>query len=296
MKQILYEFLVSMWPTRKGQMRWLNFVTRILCIQAYGLLKQNLVGDYKLRLDPGDANDRYYYFNMVGAGYTFLMQQLLRPGDCVIDVGVNVGYFSVICAQCVGSEGKVHAIEASPYMVERFCQCIEEVAGSPIKIYHSAVWRSSGEISFNVATNSGWSSLNENATFETKTSVIVPAITLDEFVIREGVQKVRVLKLDIEGAEPDALMGASMLLKSGIVDYVLLEVEPYRLKAFGYTGLDLANLFEKNGYRPVCMIENDAVVPLTKERLIPGAFNCDYLYVLNKFYESTVATLSKVRG
>jgi len=219
------------------------------------------------------------------------MERLLNPGDCVIDVGVNVGYFSVVCAQWVGFKGKVHAIEASPVMFERFRQCVAEVAGGPIRVYHSAVWQSSGVVSFHVATNSGWSALRENATFETLTTVQVSAITLDEFMLRENIQRVRVLKLDIEGAEINALMGAPALLKSGIVDYILVEVEPNRLKAFGHTGQELAYLLEQNGYHPVCMIDNDAVIPLTEDRRIPGSSNCDYLYAQDKLYQSTVTLL-----
>jgi FkbM family methyltransferase len=295
LKHTLYEILIPMWSFRRGQTRWLNLVTQVLDIRAYGFLKQKRVGNYKLRLDPGDPNDLEYYFQRVGAGYSFLMKRLLRPGDCVIDVGANVGYFSAVCAQRVGFEGQVYAIEASPFLAERLRQCVAEVAGGPIRVYHSAVWRSSGVVSFNAASNSGWSSLRENATFETLATVQVPAITLDDFVLRENIQRVRVLKLDIEGAEIDALMGAEELLKSGIVDYILVEAEAYRLKVFGYTGQDLAYLLEQNGYRPVCMIENDAVIPLTEDQSIPGSSNCDYLYAQDKLYQSTVALLFKGR-
>jgi len=291
MKQTFYEILVPLWPFRRGQTRWLNLVSQVLGIRAYGFLKQKRVGDYKLRLDPGDANDLQYYFQRVGAGYSFLMKRLLRLGDSVIDVGANVGYFSAVCAQCVGFEGQVHAIEASPFLVERLRQCVAEVAGGPIRVYHSAVWRSSGVVSFSAASNSGWSALRENATFETLATVQVPAITLDEFVAREDIHRVRVLKLDIEGAETDALIGAPKLLKSGIVDYILVEAEPNRLKAFGHTGQELAYLIEQNGYRPVCMIENDVVMPPTEDRRIPGSSNCDYLYAQDKLYQPTVTLL-----
>ncbi|MCK9401164.1 MAG: hypothetical protein M0Q51_14380 [Bacteroidales bacterium] len=105
LKQTLYENLIPLWPIKRGKTRWLNLVTGVLGIQAYGFLKKKQVGDYALRLDPGDLNDRIYYFKMVGAGYLFLMERLLRRGDCVIDVGVSVVYFSASCALRVHSEG-----------------------------------------------------------------------------------------------------------------------------------------------------------------------------------------------
>jgi FkbM family methyltransferase len=284
--QKLYEIMVPIWPFHRGQTRWLNIVTRVLGIRAYGYLKKRRVGDYNLLLDPGDPNDLQYYFYKVGAGYSFLMARLLRAGDCVIDIGANVGYFSALCAQRVGSEGRVHAIEASPMLIERLRQCVAEVDDGPIRIHHLAAWKSSGMISFNVASNSGWSALIENDTFETAAKVQVRAINLDEFVQREEIQRLRVLKLDIEGAEIDALIGAPKLLMRGQVDNILIEVEPNRLKAFGHTGQELADLAKENGYLPVCIIENDVIIPVTEDRRIPGSSNCDYLYVREELYKS----------
>ncbi len=291
-KHTLYEVLIPLYPFRKGQTRWLNTVTKALGISAYGSRKKKQVGIYALLLDPGDQNDRHYYFNMVGAGYKFLLERLLRQGDCVIDVGVNVGYFSAISAQFVGTKGQVHGIEASPIMIGRLRQIVAEVSNGPIQFHHSAVWKSLGNVNFNIATNTGWSSLKENDTFETATQVSVQAITLDRFVTRESIKKVRVLKLDIEGAEIDALLGGHDLLSSGLVDYILVEVEPHRLKAFGHTGKELAALMEQNNYCPVCIIENDTIIPLTENRQIPGAFNCDYLYTKEILYSSTIKLLN----
>lgn len=279
-KNIIYETLIPLWPIRRGKTRWLNLVTRVLGIRPYGFLKQKRVGYYKLLLDPGDSNDLHYYFQNVGAGYSRLMKRLLKPGDCVIDVGANVGYFSAMCAKFVGPRGKVHTIEASPFLFERLNKCFTGVVDGPIKAYHLAIWKSAEMVSLNIASNSGWSALCENDTFKTEAKVEVPAITLDEFVMRENIRNVRLLKLDIEGAETDALIGASKLLKSGKVDYILLETEPNRLKAFGHTGQELASLMEGNGYFPVCRIENDRVVPFLKDRDMPGSSNCDYLYAL----------------
>lgn len=290
-RQTLYEILVPMWPFRRGQTRWLSLVTRVLGIRAYSFLKQKQVGEYKLRLDPGDTNDFYYYFQKTGKGYLYLMKRLLRPGDCVIDIGANIGHFSAVCAQYVGSKGQVHAIEASPLLVERLRQCVAEAPNGPIGVYHLAVWKSSGLIPFNIASNSDWSALRENPTFETAATVEVPAITLDEFVLREDIKKVRVLKLDIEGAETDALIGSPKLLKSGAVDYIMVEAESNRLKVFGHTGQELAELVESNCYRPVCVIEKDIIMPVMANRPIPDYSSYDCLYAKEELCESTAALL-----
>jgi FkbM family methyltransferase len=45
---------------------------------------------------------------------TYFISSVLKPGDVFIDVGANIGYFTMLAAKCVGASGKVYAIEASP--------------------------------------------------------------------------------------------------------------------------------------------------------------------------------------
>jgi FkbM family methyltransferase len=208
-----------------------------------------------------------------------LMSRLLRPGDHVIDVGANVGYFSAVCAKLVGEQGAVHSIEASPILFQRLRGCVEENPGGPIRLHHFAVWNTSTVIPFNIATVSGWSSLKQNPTFQTDRVVEVQAITLDEFVQGEALDHARVIKMDIEGAEVDALLGARNILRQQRADFFLLEAETNRLRAFGHRGEDIADIMARNGYEPVCIIASDHIGPVTKARSIPGYFNGDFLYV-----------------
>jgi len=292
LKHLAYETLIRLWPISKGQTRWLNIVSQALDIQPYGYFKYKAVGRYRLRLDPGDANDRLFYFDMFGSGYTLVLSRLLRLDDCVIDVGANVGHFSAIAAQHVGLKGRVNAIEANPGLAERLRQCVAEVPEGPIRIRHAAAWHSSGSIAFHVAADvSGWSSLIQNPTFEAAYTVQVPAITLDEFVVQENIKEVRFLKLDIEGAETDALLGGTKLLNSDTLDCILVEADPHRLKAFGHSGKELNELLEHNGYRAVCVVQNKKVSRITEATRTPGAIVGDYLYARDPLYRYAVSEI-----
>lgn len=290
-KHAVFEMLVSTWPVPHLKPRWLRLCSEILQIRGYGYLKSRRVGAYRLRLDPGDDNDRHYYFGTTGHANARLAHRLLRSGDCVIDVGANVGHFSAVCAELVGMNGQVHSVEASPFLFNRLQECVSEVHDGPIHVHHAAVWSSKGQMTFHVATNSGWSSLLENATFQTAESVTVSAVTLDEFVSRENILHVRLLKLDIEGAEMDALLGAQECLARKIIDLVLLEAEPHRLKAFGRTGSEIATLMEQCKYVPAAFIEGDEIERVTDDKRVPGSFNGDYLYVRRSLYEDVVEVL-----
>lgn len=292
MRQALYEILFPAWPVGvRGKTRWLNLLTAVLDIEPYGFLKFRQVGRYRLRLDPGDRNDRHYYFGMVGHAYGRLLHALLKAGDTVVDVGANVGNFSAISAEVVGEKGRVCAIEPNPGLYERLSTMIAEAPNGPIKVHHAAVWSSCGSMEFHIATETGWSSLRENPTFEKDRSVNVDTITLDNFVSKENLSRVVLLKLDIEGAETDALLGAKESMEKGVFDHILLEAEPQRLAAFGRSGQEIATLMKQFGFEPVAIIREDQLQAVSERDKIPGAFNGDYLYCRRPLVGTTLQAL-----
>ncbi len=287
----LYELLVPQWPLPRGRGFWTKLVSSMLKIQPYGFFKTIPIGPYHLLLDPGDANDRSYYFSQAGTGYSLLLARLLRSGDKVVDIGANVGHFSATSALLVGSKGVVHAVEANPLLFKRLEAVSSAAMNSIIRVHHFAIWRTSGSVPLHVATVSGWSSLTHNDTFNTLEVVQVPAITLDELFLRESLEHVRLLKLDIEGAELDALSGGQGILGRELVDYVLLEAEPCRLQAYGHRGEEIAALMSKCGYRAVCAIDSDRLLPIAEVGETPGRFNGDYLYARSSLCKAAIESV-----
>lgn len=279
LNRFLYEYLVRLWPVRKGKSRWMAFIYNIFRICPYGVFKTMIVGNYQLRLDPGDPNDRCYYFSIAGYGYSKLMSKILRKGDNVIDVGANVGHFSTVCAKLVGERGKVYALEANPILYERLHDMIYKYPQGPLQVFHAAVWKDAGAVPFHIATNSGWSSVVKNNTFQESRSVEVPSWTLDDFARMKAIHHIRILKLDIEGAETDALLGASAFLNQGITDAILFEAEHFRLKAYGKKFSEIVSLMNAHRYEAVCALQGDKIIPISDQAQFKEPFNGDYLYV-----------------
>lgn len=291
LKRLTYEALVFLWPFKKGSSRWIVFISGLLKVGPYGYLKTRRVGSYKIFLDPGDANDLHYYFDKVGYGYSSLLKKILIQGDTVIDVGANVGYFSAIASMIVGDLGCVHAIDASPYMIKRLELMRASFNGGDIQIHHLAFWSSPGVAKFNIATNSGWSSLRENPTFTTHTQVEVQLQTLDEFTQENEVQHVKLLKLDIEGAEIDALNGGQLSLNNQLYDYILFEAEPHRLKAYQKSIFEIFELLQRANYRCIALIVQDKILPFNDNGVIEVNENCDYLFVRDAIYQSALKSI-----
>lgn len=177
---------------------------------------------------------RLFKTGMYEAGVTnFLLHYLSNvEQDVVFDVGANVGYYSVLTHRVCGDSVPVHAIEAEPEnyrqlehnlsrsnagsVVPHFCAVSEEPGES--KLY---LWKSS---------NRGKHSL---VPFEGAETVIVKTRTLDDVYRDEGLagRTVSLLKIDIEGGEHGAFLGAQNMLKHCAV--IASEVSPKFLKRAG---------------------------------------------------------------
>jgi FkbM family methyltransferase len=283
-----FELLVSAYPARKGKHRWLQVLNRFLDIKPYGFGKPSRVGNYRIMLDPGDRCDQLFYFGLAGDDHNLLLRALLRQGDCVIDVGANSGHFTASCANLVGPQGSVHSIEANPNLISRLKDSFRSVP--EIEVHHAAAASSSGQTTFSIATFSGWSSLKPNETFDVQERTSVDAITIDGLIQKRGIKNIRLLKLDIEGGEFDALQGAAGALKSGVIDYVFTEIEPFRMKAFGWSAGDLTALMTSNKYVAVAAKSGRYLKPLFGKE-ISGAEGSDILYCRSALAEEAAARL-----
>ena len=145
-----------------------------------------------------------------------LIRSRLRPGDTFIDVGANVGYFSLLASQCVGTCGKVVAIEASPTIFANLRENVAENNATNITVANVAVSSSKGTICtwLAPASNLGHSTIvpKREKFGEHKKEVNVEADTLDGIVGKEVLLKSRLVKIDIEGAERLAIEGVHDLL------------------------------------------------------------------------------------
>jgi FkbM family methyltransferase len=133
----------------------------------------------------------------------------LKPGDTFVDVGANIGYYSLIAARIVASAGRVFAVEASPSIHGRLLRNIELNGLHNITAIHAAASEVSGELSIfsGPVSNLGHSTTvetlaeKEGLTLESK----VRADTLSALVGAENLRNARFVKIDVEGAEYSVL-------------------------------------------------------------------------------------------
>lgn len=136
------------------------------------------------------------------------LDQLVRPGDFVLDVGANIGTFTRRLSDLVGPEGRVVAFE--PIMAT-FALLVGNVADRQnVSVFNAAVSDSPGQLQMKIpAFGSGWQS-NANATvLKSGSGLPVLSVPLDNF---QWPARVTLVKVDTEGHEAAALNGMRALL------------------------------------------------------------------------------------
>jgi len=144
---------------------------------------------------------------------------MVEKGDIVIDCGANIGVASLLFAQKAGKEGKVIAIEPEEknYQVLEKVSKLNEGKVAPIIPLKVAVYKEDCWLELNVGTHPGAHALStyydERKAFLLNTTEKVQALKIDTLVESLGLERVDFIKMDIEGAEVDGLLGAEETIK-----------------------------------------------------------------------------------
>ena len=131
-----------------------------------------------------------------------------RPGDIAVDVGAFCGYYATLMASLVGAKGRVIAVEPAPAHAERVRRQIALNGLSNVTVVEAAV---SGTVGAQRLAARGPAS---HLTAESEDGLDVATITLDSLYENDP-DREWIIKLDVEGAEIDALEGMKRLLGSG---------------------------------------------------------------------------------
>lgn len=177
-----------------------------------------------------------------------LVRLLLDQGDTFVDLGANVGLFTLVAAAAVGPEGRVIACEPSSATAAALRRNVAINGFSWVDVREVAVADSVGSETFFSfpGDGSGMSSLAP-ASAGLGVTETVPVTTLDALIPPTEREGVTVVKVDVEGAEVRVLQGGDGILHSREPD-LLIEVEPEHLARQGASVGELRALLESSGY------------------------------------------------
>jgi len=143
----------------------------------------------------------------------------IKKGNVILDIGANVGIFSIKAAKAVGDEGKVIAIEPEPKNIKILNENLKNFKN--IIIIPKAVGNSSGKVDFLIGIHSGSHKINSQIRKKSNEKIIkVPIEKIDNLVRELNLEKVNFLKIDVEGWELEVLKGAESSLE--IIEFMAI--------------------------------------------------------------------------
>jgi FkbM family methyltransferase len=209
-------------------------------------LKRSVQGEKPIRLLP-----RYRSISEAAEPSVFAaLKSCAKPGGTVIDIGANVGLFSLVMARWVGPTGRIFAFEPAPESLEALRKHIQlNAMVDRIEAIGCAVSDTVGETTFYAHTFSGENSLNLSfgRRVPAASAVVVPVNTIDAFCAAHHIEP-SLIKIDIEGYEIHALHGARNTLIQGR-PRVVVEMHPTIWPEIGATRAQAERLLAELRYQ-----------------------------------------------
>jgi FkbM family methyltransferase len=205
--------------------------------------------DLKIKLDLDEWIQQHIYFlgYFDPLGIRFIKNQLYE-GEIFIDIGANVGAYSLIASRFVGKSGRVIAFEPASKSFLRLMKNISMNGLTNIIPERKAVIDRNTKIDLYISRNQnlGMSSIFHHD-LETGTTESVEAVSLDSYAEKLGLSRISLIKIDIEGSEFLALKGMQKILDS-MRPKILIELKEETLANSGFQVKDVLDLLTKAGY------------------------------------------------
>jgi FkbM family methyltransferase len=221
-----------------------------------------------LRLD--DHLQRLMYMDILHHDWLPILPALLRPGGTFVDIGANIGYFTLLAAGLVGTGGRVVAIEPIPRTGERLRANIALNGFTQVRVEHCALGAAAGTLELHLPPPEvhrdylvtglaipGWQALT------------VPCTTLDEAFAAWQLPAIDLMKIDVEGGEPQVIRGGRSVLASGRVRALVCEISGVHLAQAGLTPDSFADDLATLGFRHARLGRDGRITPQPLPRMRP---------------------------
>lgn len=234
----------------------------------------------KMKLDIGEwIQQQIFFFGYYDERGMKCLKKYLNKGDVFIDIGANVGCYSLIASKIVTETGKVYAFEPVNSIYNCLKKNVELNNLKNIVLEKKAIYNKRGvkDLYISLSDNMGMSSISTPVSNYIEK---VNTITLDEFIRNNKVNKVDFIKIDIEGAELYALQGmTNTIIQNKPV--IIVELNEWILKETGIDMKDIIKLMQKLGYS-MKAINKDGII-IDKHQLSDNSDYNNRAFIYDKF-------------
>lgn len=168
----------------------------------------------------------------------------VQEGMTVVDVGANIGLYTLLFGMRVGAHGAVHSFEAESLNFNRLRQNVRLNEMDQVRANHLGVFSSSGTIDLNVYPErfAAWHTIGspQLPDPDDPSRIVRPikveqvqAVSLDDYCAENSIQRIDLLKVDVEGAEMDVLLGCEQLIAEDRIGCILFEASRPQIEGMG---------------------------------------------------------------
>ena len=184
------------------------------------------------------------------------ISQYLKPGNVFVDIGANIGLFSLNASKIVGDKGKVISFEAFSSNYRQFKNNIEINNFKNIISENKAISNQNSTVE--ILYNEGDHNIGMASSFlkHFTSKEIVESITLDDYASNNSIEKIDLIKIDIEGGEYNAILGMTKIL-SDSKPQVLIEINHQTLQDSGRSEKEIIDLFNQFNYNIIKKLSSD---------------------------------------
>lgn len=268
-------FYIRFAPWTAGKLGLFNAVAEHLWWLETRVEAMTRFGDV-LQVDASDIVGKHiYYFGVWEPNLTNWISRRLGPGQMLIDVGANVGYYSLLASRLVGPSGHVVAIEALPQTAEILRQNLRRNDARNVRTVNAAAWDKQESLKIFVRQEgpSGATTLMSNWAdqWHLRRQVDIEAEPLATLLSAKEIETARIIKIDVEGAEWHVVSEMTSWLERTSPDIeIAIEISRSMMSAQGKCWQDILALFAAfgfhayrivNDYRASSCIEWNTLVP-----------------------------------
>ena len=207
------------------------------------------------------GRDLYY-----GAGFeTFefeIVRKLLGEGDIFVDVGANLGLYTLVASRLVGELGSVHAFEPQAETYQLLADNVRRNHVSNVVLNQAALGETNGEAELFINRESALTSMGRTGRGSVINIQKVPVWTLDDYADRNGIERINFLKVDVEGFEGNVLRGGIGMISRSPDLVVLSELAEKNFQPMGFSVNEVIDWMRALGF--VVWMVNDSEKLLEK--------------------------------
>ena len=230
--EFIYCYVLKPWPLRQIT----NFIIKKIIPEK---IKINSSFVY---LNPNDpVISGALYFRVYENSETNFLNNICFEGMRVIDVGANVGYYSALISDLIGPNGIVLAIEPDSESFKYLLKTIKSSKNKNIRPFLKAASDHNNILPLYISKDNR----GDNRLYKTnqkRNSIDVETIILDELIIKNEINQVDLIKIDVQGYEPKVIRGMKNIIKTSNKIILLTEFWPKGIVDAGENPIDFLKM------------------------------------------------------